>query len=78
MVSSRVLQEEKTFITEKQVYGVKNTVSGHKHNGQRFYGQMSLASSCNQPDQMSESEGDVGKNMYLLALLQLWNMEEEE
>jgi len=39
--------------------------------GQRLYGQMSPASSYIQPEQMSESEGDVGKNMCLLELLQL-------
>jgi len=30
---------------------------------------MSPASSYIQPEQMSEFEGDVGKNMYMLALL---------
>ena len=43
----------------------------------RQYDQMSPGSRYIQPEQMSESEGDVGKNVYLLALLQLWNMEEE-
>ena len=56
---------------------MKNTVSGHKHAGRRFYGLMSPASSYIQPEQMSESEEDVGKKLYLLALLQLWNKEKE-
>ena len=56
---------------------MNNTVSGHKHTGQRFYGRTSPASSYIQPEQTSESEGDEGKNMYLLGLLQLWNMEKE-
>ena len=56
---------------------MKNTISGQNHTGQKFYGEMSPASRYIQPEQMSESEEDVGKNMYLLGLLQLWNVEEE-
>ena len=56
---------------------MKNTVSGHKHTGKRFYGQLTPESTYTQPKNILESEEDTGKNMYLLALFQLWNMEEE-
>jgi len=70
MVSIRVLQEKTHWKwrnkEERDVCGVKNIVSGHKHTGQRFYVQMSPASSYIQPDQMYESKGRHGEE-YLPA-----------
>jgi len=73
MVSSRDLQEQNHWKRrnkeKRDVCRVKNTVSKHKHTEKRFFGQMSPASSYIQPEQMSESEGDVRKIVYLLGLL---------